>query len=191
MPTTQQAQSIPTPCSLHLCQLSPVRSATDNIPCCEQRFKLSDSSHFSYIPFLWTSPSLGLAKQSSTATRAQLPLCSLGIYKITQQEHKIEHMLSASWCTLDFATHNTFVIVHVLCDCTTPSRTALGSSPGCAADSEFQCSVGKDIMLPTKSNPHCSCFHGVMCPGELYKHYRYRSLHSIKGTGTLMNSCVV
>lgn len=37
------------------------------------------------------------------------------MYKITQQKHEVVHTLSAGWCTLDFTTHNVFVIIHVLC----------------------------------------------------------------------------
>lgn len=113
------------------------------------------------FPSLQVSPSLAQAKQSSTATRAGLLLCLRG--ECTNPRN--EGMKSGTKHTFIWSLHFGLRGPQWIYD---PEITQLPQEQPLEVHlgvlqtlSEFQCSVGKDVMLP-KSNP--SCFRGVMCP---------------------------
>lgn len=119
-------------------------------------------------------PSPALAKQSSTPMRAiVLPcFCGKGVRR-HRGSMKSGTKPAFTW-SVRFRLRS-WQHIYNNKDNTTPSRTALGSPPGCVKGS-VSVLHGKGHGATWKSNCACSYPHGVMCPWGLYKHHRYRSL---------------
>lgn len=125
------------------------------------------------FPSLQVSPSLAQAKQSSTATRDGL-LSPWGMYKSTQRGHEVRHKAHFH---LVAALRTSRPAVNLWPrDYTTPSRAALGSPPGCVADSVRVSVLRANGRNAAKVKPEPQLFS--WCNVSLYEHPRCSSLPS-------------